>query len=268
MSVFHFRKYRPFLRDSLANFPKQGRGQTLKLAQHLGVNSSFVSQVMSGQKDFNLEQAQAVSEFLGLQSMDTDYFLIMVQHERAGTQKLRKYFEQKMNTMQAEAQKVVNRIEVDRSLSEAEKTKFYSSWVYPAIPLYCSVGKGKSFEEILKWTEWPRDRVLETVEFLLSSGFLQNKDGIYIEGIQRTHIEQGSPHLLRHHTNWRMKSLLRSETLTPQELMFTAPFSASKSDIEWLREELVQFIQRFTKKLGDSKPDSVGCLNLDLISVR
>ena len=77
-SLFSFTDYVVFLKAYIENQPKKGRGLVQKLAFHLGVNPTFVSQVLSGLKNFSVEQGFEVTEFLGLAGLEKDYFILLI----------------------------------------------------------------------------------------------------------------------------------------------------------------------------------------------
>lgn len=78
-----------------------------------------------------------------------------------------------------------------------------------------------------------------------------------------THLEQGSPHPLRHHSNWRIRAIRKSEELTERELMYTVLGSLSKGDFASLREEMVAFIKAYLAKVHASPAEDIACFNLD-----
>ena len=63
MSIFKSSDYRQFIRQTVQGFPHGGRGEWARLAEHLDVNATMISQVLSGAKDFSIEQAQKVGLF-------------------------------------------------------------------------------------------------------------------------------------------------------------------------------------------------------------
>jgi hypothetical protein len=67
-----------------------------------------------------------------------------------------------------------------------------------------------------------------------------------------------------HHRNWRQKSIEKSEKLSKEELMFTAPISLSKADFLKVRETLVNAIQGATEIIEPSEPEAAACINIDL----
>lgn len=113
-----------------------------------------------------------------------------------------------------------------------------------------------------------RQRTVEILEFLKSSSLIIEEKDRYKMGVSRTFLEQGSPHLPRHHINWRLKAIQQVEAVGETELMFTFPHSISESDFEKIREELVAVIQKASATVKDSPAENIGCLNIDLIWIK
>lgn len=267
MTIFEFADYRPYLKHYIRHLPKGGRGEVSRMAEHLGVNSTLLSQIFSGTKDLTLEQAQSMCEYLALGSLESDYFILLVQIARAGSVKLKNYFRGKLALLKKDSQQVTNRIEQDRVLTDYERSVFYSSWLYTSIRLYTSVGKGKTIDEITERFDVPRTRVVEVLRFLVDVGLCTEEGGYYQMGAQRTHLERGSPFLMKHHSNWRVKALERAESISEQELMFTAPLSIARGDLAHVREEIMTLIKKLSDTVKESEAEDVGCLNIDLFWV-
>lgn len=268
MSIFSFSNYRVYIRHHLEKMPRKGRGQVMRMAEHLRVNSTLVSQVLSGQKDFTLEQALEVAEYFAFSPLESEAFLALVQKERAGTAKLKAHFQEKFTALKNESLQISKRVQPDRTLTDTERSIFYSSWLYAAVWLFTSLGdEGKTLEETCAHFDLPRTRAADILRFLTETGLCTQKDLHYKMGAQSTHVEQGSPFLLKHHSNWRLKAIDRSETLSERELLFTAPLSISKKDFDALREELAAFIKKVYAVAKDSPAETIACMNLDFFFV-
>lgn len=264
MSVLNFKEISSYLRHHILHLPKKGRGEISRIAKHLRVSTTLVSQVLAGGKTFTPEQTEALVGFLGLRPLEGEYLIFLSQRERAGSKQLKEFWNEKLCELRDRALSVTNRIERDAILSDEEKSRFYSNALNASIWLFTSVGeKGKSLEEICARFERPRAQISEVLAFLVESGLCVEKNGRYTMGPQKTHLEEGSPYVLRHHTNWRLRAVQKAERLSRQELMYTVPVSLSQKDFEILREEMVQFIKRFLDRVHASPSEELACFNMD-----
>jgi len=268
MNIFEFTDYQAFLRSFIAALPKKGWGFSQKLSEALNIHPSHVSQVVSGHRDFSVEQAIAVSEFVGLSSLETDYFVGLVNIHRAGTPQAKNYYRKKVQDLKKLSLNLSQRMKQDKILSEEEKSIFYSSYIYSAVRLFCSLEGGVSLEQIKERFDLTSDRLREILDFLLRVGLVVQNSGIFTMGTQHTHVEKGSPHLSRHHMNWRVQALERVENISEEELQFTSPISISRKDFERVREVLVKTINDSFTILKASPAEDVACINLDLFWIK
>lgn len=264
MSFFEENSYRNLIKQHLKSLPKNGRGQLARFAKLLNVNTTLISQVMSGSRDFTYEQALELAQFMGFSEIEVEYFLTLVQKERAGTTKLKTFFENKVRNLREQSKKIERRYEHDRKLTEEERAVFYSSWLYSGVRLYTSTNPhGKTIDEICERFLIERAKAAEILRFLTKTGLCEETQGRYLMAVQSTFLEQGSPHLMKHHSNWRIKAIQSSDLITPDELMFTAPMSLSESDFKKIRETLAEVIKSASLTVKESEAQSIACLNID-----
>lgn len=267
-SIFDFEDTKEYLRAYLQALPRQGWGEVQRWADHLGVQGSFVSQVLSGKKTLNVDQGIRLADLLGLQNIEIDYFVTMIEQEKAGHHHAKKYFAEKLKTYKKDAKQLVKRVKQDKILSEEEKSIFYSSWVYSAARLFCSFPKGKTLPEICQRFEWTPLEAAEIMNFLCASGLCHKEGVIYTIGHQKTHLEKKSPHIRQHWINWHLKAIEQFDPTADEQLVYSAPFSISSKDFELIREELVQFIQGLSVKVGKTTPEDIAVLNLNLVKLK
>lgn len=264
MKIFDSLDYKAYTVGSLKSRPKGGRGQFRRLAEFLSINSTMVSQILSGSKDFTLEQAQQTCEFLGLTPLEKDYFMMLVQIERAGSFSLKEYYREKLKQIKKESLQVSKRVAAHRKLTDLEKSVFYSSPIYAAVHLLTTIGRGITLDDILRKLNLSRPRGLEILQFLTSIGLVTQENNLYRPGHLATHLDRGSPFLSKHHTNWRIKAIEKFESLTDEELMFTANISLSRSDFDLIKKKLLETIQDISKVVKNSPAEDVANLNIDL----
>ncbi len=263
MRIFEFTNYQVFLRSFIDQQPRKGRGVIKSIAEYINVDPSQVSQILSGKKDFTEEQAILICKYLGQNEIESDFFLTLVKINRAGSKTLRDHYLQKLKKLKEASLDLKERISQDRILSDYEKSVFYSSYIYSAIRLSTSINDGLTLNEIIKKFQISRERANEILQFLMTTNLIQESNGRFILGTQHTHIERGSPFLPRHHHNWRIKALEKTERSIDQELQFTGPVSISKKDFDSVRELLLEAISKSLDKVKKSEADDVACLLID-----
>src|SRR5436309_16129314 len=95
--LFTYTSYKAYLIDRIEQ-NKDLRGYQSQLARAAGCQRSFLSQVLNGKFDLSREHAAELSRFWGLDPLETEYFIGLVDLARAGSGHLRKLTETKLAT--------------------------------------------------------------------------------------------------------------------------------------------------------------------------
>ncbi len=267
VSIYEFKSYKEYVREWVASAPSGRRGQYLKMAKAVRVHTTTMSQIFQQDKDLTLEQAHLLTDHLGLNALESRYFMNLVQMGRAGTADLVSYFANEARILKDESELVKNRVVKGEKLSSAQRATFYSQWYFAAIHLLTDIPSLQTPEALSTATGLSLKRVREVLEFLESSGLCTISDGRYRPSQLRTHIEKGSPLAARHHTNWRLHSIESIETMTERDLAFTAPLTISAPDAGKIKSLILKFIEDATAVVADSPSEECFCLNIDWFKV-
>ncbi len=267
-SIYHFDDYKKYVQNWLQNQPRRGHGYYAKIAEALDVSAVMISQVFSGPKNLSLEHAYLLADFLSLNLSEKNYFLLLVNFEKAGSKKLRDHFHNEIKQIQK--QKTENLKEIvgeDISLSEIDKAVFYSSWLYSAIRLQTSLEGFQTVEALAKKFQLPREEIIQKLQFLVDKKLCVHTAQGYRMGPSRTHLEAGSPYIKARQTSWRVKAFEKMEAPKTSYLFYTAPMSISESQYAELRKRLTEVIAELGVKVSQSTPEKLACLNIDLFDV-
>lgn len=262
MSVFEYESYKKFVNSWVSEQPKAGYGVFSRMAEHLTTNSVTISQIFKGERDLSLEQAAKLCQFLGLGTLESDFFLLLVQRHRAGSDDLKRIFTRQLDELRLRGQAIKNRI-AHEQLSDQDKAIFYSSWYFIATWLAATLPEYSSMQTLARHFNVPENTLSDVMGFLLSKGLLVRKNGRIEFGTNVIHVPHDSPFVVKHHMNWRMKAIQAMDQRKETNLHYSSPMLMSNDVRKKMREELVQFIQRQTKKVADSKSESLVCLNID-----
>lgn len=203
-------------------------------------------------------------DYLGFDKTEIDYFMLLVQKQRAGNFKLENYYQSKVLGLQNELQDMKSRLSDKKILDENDKALFYSNWFYSAIRLSTSLEQVNTKEDISDFTGLQPKIVNQVVNFLLSVGLLNSVDGKLEMGPAITHLEANSPLIARHHANWRVKAMDKHPHLTNDEFCFSAPLTIAEKDAPKVREILTQAIESISHIVKDSEEvDKLYCVNID-----
>lgn len=247
--------------------PKRGHGQFRKMAHFLNINSVNVTQIFKGTRDLSTEQACLLCEFFGLSDLEGQYFVGLVEFERAGHHKLKQMIQKRLDDILVKTQDLKNRLSSVSELTDETKAIFYSAWYYSAIRLSTSIPKLQDVDAIAKYLNLPLSTVNRTLEFLVQNGLCKESNGNLSMGPSTTHLEANSPLITRHHMNWRLKAIEKMDRLSTDELCLSMPCSLSEKSIKEIRKMLIESIEKVSRQIDVGPEENLACLNIDWFKI-
>ncbi|WP_413290199.1 TIGR02147 family protein [Bdellovibrio sp. HCB337] len=263
MSVYQFEDYKEYFNNWVESLPKQGHGEYRRVSMALNVSTTMVSQVFKGDKELSLELACDLCEYLNLNEDETDYFLLLVEHRRAGSMKLQKRLQKQIKERKDKAQKLENRLKKETELSDQQKAIFYSSWIYSGVRILASCDDFNDAVTISQRLNLPRNQVQKILDFLLTNGLLVQKKGELQLGATKTFIGSSDLLTVKHHQNWRLQGFNRMVQDDSKNLFYSGPMSLSHDVAELIRQELSNLLDKVYKVVPPSKSETTRCLNID-----
>lgn len=263
MEVFDSSDYREIIKRKIASLPKEGYGQLSKLASHLKISKTLVSQILNGTKAFSEDQGCAVAEFLGFSEHESIYLLLLIQQERAGSQRLKNLLRKQIQATKKSAEKLGARLPAEGKLSDEQQAVFYSEWHYTAIHTLTSIERFQTEEAILKAIGLPRERTLEAISWLVENGICKREGDKILIGPATTFIDRDSHWASRHHLNWRHKGMAKLARKSDRDFFFTAPISISRKDHLEFRKELFQLVEKLSRRVQKTEPEQMSVISID-----
>ena len=261
MSVFDSKSYKHFLRDWVEEHP---RGELSRMAEALRVSPALVSQVVNGDKHLSPELAIQFADHMALGKRETDFFLLLVDFERAGSHRLRELLRERIERDRNEAQKISNRISTDHELNSETRATYYSSWTYTGVRNLTAIPGYGNAEVLAEKLGLPKAVVARVVEFLLENNLCRlDSKGALTYGPSWTHVGADSRLVVKHHQNWRVRALTKMEELRAENLFFTSPMSMSVETADSIRTRLLDVISEVQAEVKPSPSEVVRCFNLD-----
>lgn len=263
MKVFDYRDYRKYLLDRLATTGPT-RGLRAKLATVLNCQSAFISQTLEGKTHFSFEHAFKINGFLNHSTDEAHYFMLLVHHDRAGTQELRTYYADQIDFILTKREQVKERVGgQQQQLSVVSQMTYYSQWYFVAVHIAVAIPELRTAESISAYLRIPLVTVKECLNFLESVGLAVAEGSKYNIGKTRMHLSNESPMIHQHHANWRLQALQAVGKSQNNSLFYSTLWAISNEDFAKIRKMLLDAIERFDPICMASKEEDLFCLNLD-----
>lgn len=262
MRIWENTDYRDYLTQKLG--PEGSRtGLRKKLAAHIPVHTSFVSQVLKGRAEFSLEQAEAINAFFNHTDDEGEYFILLILKERAGSPSLKKRFNQKIQKMRDERLNIKGRLQVQDEISQKDRERFYSSSLYGAAHILTSIPGYQSIDDLANALKLSRQQMQTIVEFMLRIGVLKEENGQLEPGQHHVHLGNESELILKHHSNWRLHSMNALQVLDRDDLHYSACLSLTHEDAFRVKESILQNLKSNVEIISKSKSEVAYVMNLD-----
>ena len=262
LNIFDYEDYRLYLKAKLADEDSRLTGARKRLLLATAMSSSLLTQIFSENKQLSAEQGYEVALHFGLTDVEIDYLLLLIELGRAGTEKLKARFRQKLKKMQMNAQTVAAKVSPRFILNEEQKVIYYSNWLYSAIRNLIPTEQCVSLKDFSLKLNVPIEKVESTIQFLIDHGLIKKTESgfSYLPGY--THLESNHPMIFRHHQNWRQRAIQRMDHYTEEHLHYTCPMAVSKKGAKLIRARLLEEIKNLNATLKDNS-DLSYCLNID-----
>jgi uncharacterized protein (TIGR02147 family) len=263
-ALFEYYNYKHYLNDYTSS---KNRGEKSKISEALRCHIAYVSQVLNGDAHFSLEQADLLNHYLGHSDEESDFFLLFVSHARAGSESLRKRFDDKIKKILKDRLSLENRLKTKKLLPPEHHGIYYGAWYYSAIHLLISIPQFQTRDKIADHLGLPMNQVMKALNFLVETGLASFFQGKYRSGQVGLHLQNDSPWLSRHHSSWRIQSMHKAEEQDSKNFHYTSVVSLSAHDAIEIRKLILESIENIRGIVRNSPEEKVYCYLIDLFPV-
>jgi len=264
--LFDYYDYKTYLNDRL-NDEGSPRGSRSRLAEAIGCQSAYVSSVLRGNAHFTPEQAENINHFFLHSEDESDFFLTLLQLNRAGTGALRMRLQKQLQKISETRLDLKKKLSVKQSLSLMDQSVYYSEWYYLAIHVLISVPGFQNVNALSAKLGLPVKIIADAVQFLLQVGLVeQTSSGLKVRTYQ-IHLGGESPLIGKHHVNWRLRAVHNIPMKTANDVHYSSVVSLSRKDAMRIAELFIETIKKSKAIVRDSKEEDIRCLSLDFFSL-
>lgn len=269
VSVFDFEKTIDFLKAMIKAQPKNGHGVRSQWAEVMGCQAAYVSHVLNGLYELSVEQGEKLSRHLALNKDETEYFLLLIQKDRAGTNSLKLFFKKLMQEKLEQRENIRNRMKIQNDLSLEDQAIYYSKWLYSAVHIILTIPQFQNSPDLI--AEYFNEDLLvirQILDFLESRQLIVLKQGKYSVENNFLFINKESP-LFSHQQNfWRQKAIESIYKNDKNDIHFASIFTISESDIQKIKKILLKSIEETTEIIKPSKEEKLYAICMDFFEVR
>ena len=270
MKVYDAKNYVEFVVDTLSLGNKAiPRGRIKDLANLLRCHASFISQIIRGKAHMSHEQAHRFCSYAQLSDEETEFFINLLNRDRAGTNELKALFNGILKRKLVERRSLQKRARLTPTLSRDQEIVYFQSFTYPLIHAALHLPDLKEPKQLSITLGIPEPEVSEALKLLNELGLATQRDEKWHPTVKNLHVGKESPLNRTYHANWRLKTamLLQEGRRTHEHTHFTSLFCISKKDVERIRELILTHLEKVRQEMVASDSERLFVLCLDYFPI-
>lgn len=266
IEIFECRDYKQYLLAKVGG-PHQKKGVKSAMARALGCQPTYITHVLKGHANLSLEQAELLNGFFAHTKEEGQFFLLMILRDRAGTHTLKANFQEQIDQLLSNRMNLTKRLGQRNILSEEQRAVFYSAWYFLAAQIGLTIPEWQTPEVLAKKLSLAPARLAEVLQFLWEVGLVKKEGAQFVPTETQIRLGKDSHHIMKHHTNWRVKAIESLEFEDSLDLHYSSVVSLSASDVLRLKNLLLDQLKDNLKIIGSSKEECLYGFNIDFYNL-
>ena len=271
MEVFATLDHREMINLFLERFRERGEKSSFAaLAGMIGVQKPYVSRVMAGEACWSADQAFAISAELRLSADEAEYFALLVEEERTGLEKRRKFIQSKIKEIRRRnlrSRKALKAEAIERN--DSVMTEYFVDPYHSLVHVYLSITKFQKnllhLAETIGLSFSHLQAILGRLEVLGVITYDRARDQVRLIK-ESIHTPADSSLVHAHQALFRALSLDRfARCPVERKNTYSAVFSGDVSLQETLWAEFLEYLKRVERESKNPRPaNEVYYLQFDL----
>jgi uncharacterized protein (TIGR02147 family) len=264
--VFTYNSYKELLKSQLQG--PENRGRLSEAAEALGCQRPYLSRVLAEELHLTPDHAFNMAEYLNFSTDERDFFLALVEYERASSPTYRNHQLQRITALRKRNESLLDRTKRTALETESLGPQYFSSWLWGALHFLTAIAEYQTTKSLSERLHIKESVVLSHLEQLQERGLVEcaGQRWRYKTGGE-FHAKKESTEVLMHHQNWRQRAILDAQDFTNDSLHFTAIQTLSRADVARIKELLLEFVARSNEIASPSKPEEAVALICDFFRI-
>ena len=265
-NVFDYKDYKEYL-IAVTGGKRSRKGVKLAFSKVLRCQTSFISQVIHGNLHLSQEQAIDIGIFLSLTRDELQYFQLIVQKSRAGTENLKKFIDNQISELMEKRLNVISRLGKKATLTKNQQAIYYSSWTFAAVHVACMIpGMGEPLK-LIKELNISKQQLIKVIDFLEKSNLIVKTSLGYKATESIVRINKYSSSIIPHHSNWRKKAMESLDFEDLNDLHFSGVYCLDTQAALKIKDKLLEELKNVVKNIEKAPSKKMMVLTLDWFEI-
>ena len=264
--VFSFDDYKEYLKARLAD-EEASWGAISRMADAAGCQRSYLSRCLNAEVQLTLDHAYNISQFLKLSESEEEYFLNLVEKDRASSIGYRQKILKKLKAIRTE-QEDLEKISKRPKIALGEKEVFYySNWIATALHILVSIPQYQTAKIMAERLQLDVSTIDYHLQQLEEMNLIKKENKKWIFNSSELHVPKNSPLVHMHHNNWRQRAILDSQKFKSDSIHYTVVQSLDQKAYDEIKARILKLISETTSIAGPSPSEELICFTCDFFKV-
>ncbi len=268
MTVLEYRDYKEYLRDLCTSTDMT----YVKLARAAKFPRQYIGQILRGKSHLNDDQGAAIARLLKFNELEMDYFIFLIQENKATSLETKKYFRNKLEKIHIELLRKATSNGKEENVYDTANSEEMSEYVMNVELQIChtllslpdfQVDMRKLAHHLGRSENEVEDLVLKLVEL----GFVEKRGLQFVPTKRFVHIPKSSRLAEQHAKSWRLNALSNPRASAEASLRFTSTIVASKTAKAELIRKMRGLLSEFHSNLEAAPNEHAFQINADVFSI-
>lgn len=261
--IFEFNDYKSFLKKQIA----QKRGEHTNLARIAQCQKAYLSRVLKGEAHLTPDHAFRMTEYWKMTNDERDYFLNLLEIERAADPSFKKMLMGKSKFLRSKNLQLKSVTDREEAPFSQHDLFYHSHWAILAIHVLAASPKYRRVDLLQKKLELPQPVFEYYLNYLLKQNLIaRSGNELKVESGPK-HLSKDSPSLSYFLNLWRQRAIMHLPFLDEESIHFTNVQTISLRDYERLVHLLRNFISEISVISNSSNDDEAYIFNCDLFRI-
>lgn len=267
MAVFGHLQYRAALAEAIERRRARGDFTLRRMAGEVGLQPSFVTNVMKGRLDFSADQLFAVATYLEFREAERAYLLLLLEYERSTHAPRRADLKKQIEDVRREQQKSEKQIAVNVvELTPQEQAQYYLDPFAQIVLVHLNLPTfARHPERLAPALGLSAHHLMEILRLLERIGYIQRVGGGCRVLARDKHLPARNPLSGPAQTLLRFKSLDQLQRLNAEaHFSHTVTLTGDADTLDQLGDAYLAFLKKAEGIVKPAKSERVLQMNFDL----
>ena len=237
------------------------------LARAIDIPKSYLSKVLHGRADLNVDQIFLAAKFFRLHAEERDYLEMLLAYARCKLEDRRQILAERIEQMRRKHLDTSQHLQADISEPSAGIHEYYLDPVHQLVHTALDIPRFQgSLKHLADELGISLGRVQEAVGNLERLGVVERKDDSLVVKKNSLHLPKGSPFYDAWRAQIRLLALQRTQVIAKdQHYSFSVIFSAGTNTDQEIKKHFFEYLKTLEDEVKRASSERVFQINFDVL---